>query len=181
MSKLKYNKNNIKQIARKGIVLVTLTSTITFLSGCTKVPENYPSGFSYIDQEYNDFDDYHKTIIKDGVPVEVYKGENISLTIDKTSLETHKYIYNTGTLISEIYDFNTGYMLVKSVLLTVEGEDNMEKISDNKYIVDFVDIADYVEGETLKEYYTIEEIEELEPKIIESVKILEQHSTQKIK
>ena len=181
MKRLNYNKTKLKKIAKKGLVLATLTSSITFLPGCTKTPENYPSGFSYIDQEYNDFDDYHKTIIKDGVAVEVYKGKNISLTIDKTTLETKKYIYNTGTLISEIYDLNTGYMLVNSVLLTVEGEDNMEKISDNKYIVDFVDIADYVEGETFKEYYTIEEIEELEPKIIESVKILEQYSSQKIK
>jgi len=179
MKKLNYNKNKFKKIAKKGITLIALTTTLTILPGCTKIPENWPEGFEYIDQENNSFDDYHKTIIKDGTPVEVYKGENISLAIDKKTFEAKKYIYDMG-LVSEIYDFDTGYRLVSIVLLSVDGKENSEKIIENNYVVDFTNISDYVESETLKEYYTIEEIEELEPKIIESIKLMEKGS-QKIK
>lgn len=180
MKKLNYNKNKFKKIAKKGITLIALTTSLTILPGCTKIPENWPEGFEYIDQENNSFDDYHKTIIKDGTPVEIYRGENISLAIDKTTFEVKKYIYDIG-LVSEIYDFDTGYRLVSIVLLSVDGKENSEKISENKYVVDFSDIADYVEGETLKEYYTLEEINELATKIIESLKLIEEYNLQKIK
>lgn len=179
MSKLKYNKNYFQKVTKKGIAVVALATSLTILPGCTKIPEDWPEGFTYIDQENNNFDDYHKTIIKDGVPVEVYKGENISLAIDKNTFEAKKYIYDTG-IVSEIYDFDTGYRLVSVVLLSVDGKENSEKITNNSYVVDFANISDYVEGETLKEYYTLEEIEELEPKIIESIKLMEKGS-QKIK
>ena len=185
MKKLECNKNKLTKLLKRGIVLVALTSSVTLLSGCTedKTPSNWPSEYSYIDQSYNYFDEYHKTIIKDGVPVNVYIGENISLTIDKTTYEVKEYIYSESLIIGKIYDINTGYLLVDANILEIEGRDNWEKISQNKYIINFVDIADYVEGETLKEYYTLEEIKELEPKIVESLKLIEEYNgtKQKIK
>ena len=46
-------------------------------------------------------------------------------------------------------------------------ESNYNKLKEENYIVEFVNISDYLEDEELKEWYSLEEIKELEPKVIE--------------
>ena len=42
----------------------------------------------------------------------------------------------------------------------------------NNYHVCLSNVNDYVEGQPAKEYFTLDEIRELEPKILESLKII---------
>ena len=43
---------------------------------------------------------------------------------------------------------------------------------ENNYQVCLTEVSDYVEGHTGKEYYSLDEIRELEPQIAEGLKII---------
>lgn len=181
MKNIKFNETKIKNIIKRGIALTAATFTLVSLSACSKKqnPENWPNEFKYINQEENQFYKYSKIIIRNGEPTNVFKGENISLTIDKETYEVVEYIYTKGTLSAQIYDLNTGYMVVDITAFDTGSysKENWEIIKNDNYIIDFADIGDYVEGEKTKDYYTIDEIRELEPKIIESLKLLEEYNS----
>ena len=187
MKNLKINNKKIKNILKKGIVLTTAVFTLASFSGCyaEQKPNNWPNEYAYIDQQNNEFDNYCKTIIRDETPVKAYKGSAISITIDKATYEIKEYIYNKTNFSIEIYDLTTGNMLVNaSYLLYLDADkQNYKNIVNDKYVIDFVDISDYIENEKLKDYYTFEEIKNLEIKILESIKLIESYeeSTQKVK
>ena len=47
--------------------------------------------------------------------------------------------------------------------------------------MEFRNIGDYIEGEELKENYTLEEIQNLEPAIVEAVKKINEHNKKLVK
>ena len=148
------------------------------------MPEDWPSGLHYISQTNNDFEEFYKVINRDGKPVRVYSGENIALTINKDTFEVKEYIFCKDSIHGEIYDLNTGYLICEASIFSCYDYDNIDNnkaILDNCYEVHFKDISDYIEGEELKDYYTLEEIQELEPKIVEAVKIINGRSRVKTK
>ena len=105
--------------------------------------------FALLDE--NEFDKYSLTVIRNGEAVTVYSGKNISLTIDKDTFEVKEYIYCSGIFEGEVYDLNTGYLIVeKSVLETYASKSNYEFILYNNYVVDFVNISNYVEDHKLQ-------------------------------
>lgn len=187
MKNLKINNKKIKNILKKGIVLTTVVVTLASFSGCyaEQKPNNWPNEYVYIDQQNNEFDNYYKTIIRDEKPVKAYKGSAISITIDKETYEIKEYIYNKTNFSIEIYDLTTGNMLVNasSFVYLDADKQNYKNIVNNKHVIDFVDISDYIEKEELKDYYTLEEIKNLETDILKSVKLIEEYeeSSQKVK
>lgn len=179
MKKLKVNQEKIKKVLRNGMILTTSSLTLMSFSGCNRqiIPNDYPTEYEYINQENNEFDSFHKSIIRDGKVIKAYNKENISIAINKETFDIKEYIYNEGVLSSDIYDLETGYLIVnislKDDFVSIrEDEKNWETISNNAYIVDFKNLEAYIEGEPSKDFYTIEEIKNLEPKIVESVKLI---------
>lgn len=88
----------------------------------------------------------------------------------------------------QVYDLKTGYLigdvtLGETTITLKKDKVNAEIISDNTYIVDFEDLEAYVEGEPSKDFYTLEDKRELEPKIVESVKLILEYENgyQKVK
>lgn len=187
MKNLKLNEKKLKDVIKRGFALTSVIFTLVTFSGCSKSQKlnNWPNEYAYINQENNEFDKYCKTIIKDGKPVKAYKGSAISITIDKYTYEIKEYIYNKTDWSIEIYDLTTGNMLVNASYLVFLDADkqNYKKIVNDKYVIDFLDISDYVEDEEVKDYYTFEEIKNLEVKILESIKLIESYekSSQKVK
>lgn len=172
--------SKLNDLRKRGISLLTAAFTVVSLSGCAEVPEDYPEEFYHIEQEANHFDDFYKTVIRDGEPVTVYKGENISLVIDKETFEVKEYIYHNTALTAQIYDLSTGYLIVDASIVSHKADadyKNYEKIIYDNYIVEFVNISDYIEDAELKEWYSIEEIKDLEPRIIESLKIINEYES----
>ena len=185
MKNLKVNENKLRKVLKKSIVLTNIVFTLTSVSACTsQVPEDWPDEFSYISQEDNNFEDYTKTVIKDGHPTVVYKGKNIAVAINKETYEVDEYIFWEGAISGKIFDLKTGYLIVDVSIATVYGDTNIKNndiILDNCYIVEFRNIGDYIEGEELKEYYTLEEIHNLEPSLVEAVKKINEHNKKLIK
>lgn len=181
MKNLKINDKKIKDVFKRGIALTTMVVTLATVSGCTeKLPTDWPAEFYYISQEHNDFEDYTITLIRNGEPTTVYKGENISITIDKETYEVKEYIFCKGILSGEIYDLKTGYLIAEGSFITGYtgySQKNGHVILDNCYVVDFVNINNYVEDHNLQEYYTLDEIRNLEPTIIEAVKKINEYES----
>jgi len=153
------------------ICAAAVATIMTFsLAGCSKDTVSTELEKPSISSEYNKYDKYVKFRMIDGVPTRCYRGSNISITINKETNEIDEYIYNKGSLIYEVYELPTGDMIAYTdTIITAYGLDYLNNIIRNSNVVDFVDIDCYVEGETCKEWYTMEEIKELEPKILESV------------
>ena len=185
MKNLRVNKEKLIGVLKKGVVLTSAVFTLASVSACTQeLPEDWPSEFYYISQEYNDFEEFSKVINRDGQPVRVYKGENVALTINKDTFEVKEYIFLVNSWAGEIYDLKTGYLICDVTIFTHYDDfsvDNNDILLDNCYEVHLKDISDYIEGEELKDYYTLEEIQELEPKIVEAVKIINGRSRAKTK
>ena len=172
--------SKLNDLRKRGISLLTAAFTVVSLSGCVHVPEDYPEEFIYIEQDANHFDDYYKTVIRNGEPVTVYKGENISLVINKETFEIKECIYRNSVITAQIYDLSTGYLIVDANIASLKSDadyKNYEKLIENSYIVEFVNISDYIEDEELKEWYSLDEIKKLEPRIIESLKIINEYES----
>jgi len=180
----------IKKINKKALSLimagVTLITIPTFTS-CVKKKEN---GIYIIGSETNEFDKYKKTIIRNGKPVTAYLSKNVSIAFDKNDFTTKEYIYDTNAgydiyPIGVIYDLKEEVKLFEFTIRNIIGsKDRLEydKLIENNYFVDLIDLKNYVEDIELKEYYTLEEIKELEPKILESLKlIVDYEQKQKVK
>ena len=170
-------------LAMTGVILITIP---TFTS-CSK---KYKVGLSSISQDDNDFHKYKKTIIRDGEPVTAYLSKNVSIAFDKKDFTTKEYIYDTNAgydiyPIGVIYDLKEEVKLFEFTISNIIGsKDRLEydKLIENNYFVDLIDLKNYVEDIELKEYYTLEEIKELEPKILESLKlIVDYEQKQKVK
>lgn len=185
MKNININEKKIKDITKRSIALATSVFTLAILSGCSKkLPEGWPSEFAYIEQDYNKFDKFWKTIIKDGQPTIAYKGSNIALAINKENFEVKEYIFNETVISADVYDLLTGYLIVDTSVFSLPVDNNVANwdiIDDNNYIVDFVNIGDYIEGEQLKEYYTLEEIRNLEPAIVNSLKKSIEYNSLKVR
>ena len=176
----------IKNINKKAISLIMSGITLISIPTFTSWSKKQENGLYLISQDSNDFDNYKKTIIKDGKPVTVYSGDNIVITVDKETLDINEYICRSKSLseIDDIYDLRTGEILVNKYKDVIEdysylSKNNFDKITDNKYIVPFTNIDDYIENNSLKKYYSLDEIEELESKIVDSIKLINGH--QKVK
>lgn len=181
MKKLNVNEEKFKKVLKAGIALTSATFVLVSFTRCSKqstpIPVDYPSGYEYINQENNKFEELYTTVIREGKPVKAYNKENISITINKDTFEVKEYIYDEGVISAQIYDLETKYLIAEvslsdNVISAKKDMINWEIISENTYIVDFKNLEAYIEGETSKNFYTLEEIRELEPKIVESVKLI---------
>lgn len=173
MKNLKINDKKIKEVFKRGISLTAMVFTLTTVSGCAEIPADWPNEFNYISQDYNDFKYFNSLVIKEGEAISLYKGEYIAVAINKETYEVKEYIFYTNILRGEIYDLNTGYIISMPNLISGPWDpsiENRDAIFDNCYVVEFVDISNYVEGHELQENYTLEEIRNLEPTIVESIK-----------
>ena len=165
--------NNLKKRALAlGMAAMMLSS-----AGCTNNNNNeneVPSRVS-ISSDLNNFDEFSKFIMQNGEPIKVYNSQNVYLCYDKETYEVTEYIYNAPISYfggGEIYDLQTEELLIYSNGISSYNMEYHAYILENNYQVCLADIGDYIEGYTVKEYYSLDEIRELEPQILESLKLI---------
>ena len=169
------DKNELKKLKR--LLSLSLIGTMGTQVGCStnKIPTAKP-----IDPKYSKVEEYYKYTIKNGEAVKMYKSENVYLLYNKESYEVKEYIYD-GEYDIELYDLKSEEMIAYSnPISSTYNKEYYYYIRDNNYQVCLNDVENYVEGRTNKEYYSLEEIKELEPKILEGLKIINT-AKQKIK
>lgn len=164
------NKKELSKLKRS-LLALGMAGVILGTSGCGDNDDNEITR-EEVPSEYYNFDKYCKYVIKDGEALQLYNSQNIMLFYNKETYDVKEYIYNReekflGTA-SELYDLVTEEMLEYSDGIAIgynDDNDFLKDLIDNNYQVWLPDTGDYIEGYEVKDYYSLEEIKELEPQI----------------
>lgn len=173
------DKNKLIEI-KKRLLALGLAGVMLGTAGCAsnkdenEVPKHVP-----ISSEYSNVDDCYKYVMQNGEAVKLYNSTNVYLLFNKETYEVSEYIYYRRNILGglgshvELYDLPNENMLVYSDgINTTYNEEYYKYLIENNYQVCLTEVSDYVEGHTGKEYYSLDEIKELEPQISESLKII---------
>lgn len=132
-----------------------------------------------IPKQYSNVENYYKYRTKDNEDIKYYNSNNVYLLFDKDNYEVSEfiyadnYVYTLGfqTTSIELYDLTTEEMIAyDNGLGTYYNLDLYDSIRENNYQVCLNEIEDYIDDEELKAYYSLEEIRNLEPKILSELK-----------
>ena len=170
------DKNELIKI-KKRLLAFGLAGAILGTVGCTNNNDkNSAPKCASISSEYSNASNYYKYIIQDGNAVKVYNSTNVYLLFNKKTYKVNEYIYHNHVNYFggvELYDLESEEMLVYGDgINTAYNEDYFKYLIENNYQVCFAEVSDYIEGLIDKEYYSLDEIKELEPLIAESLKII---------
>ncbi len=173
------DKNKLIEI-KKRLLALGLAGVMLGTAGCTsnKDENGVPKHVS-ISSEYSNVDDYYKYVMQNGEAVKLYNSANVYLLFNKETYDVSEYIYYRRNILGglgrhvELYDLPNENMIVYSDgISTTYNEEYYNYLIENNYQVCLTEVSDYVEGHTGKEYYSLDEIKELEPQIAESLKII---------
>lgn len=173
------DKNKLIEI-KKRLLALGLAGVMLGTAGCTsnKDENGVPKCVS-ISSEYSNVDDYYKYVMQNGEAVKLYNSANVYLLFNKETYEVSEYIFYKKNILGglgchvELYDLPNENMIVYSDgISTTYNEEYYKYIIENNYQVCLTEVSDYVEGHTGKDYYSLDEIKELEPQIAESLKII---------
>ena len=173
------DKNKLIEI-KKRLLALGLAGVMLGTAGCTsnKDENGVPKHVS-ISSEYSNVDDYYKYVMQNGEAVKLYNSANVYLLFNKETYEVSEYIYYRRNILGglgshvELYDLPNENMIVYSDgISTTYNEEYYKYLIENNYQFCLTEVNDYVEGHTGKEYYSLDEIKELEPQIAESLKII---------
>ena len=173
------DKNKLIEI-KKRLLALGLAGVMLGTAGCTsnKDENGVPKHVS-ISSEYSNVDDYYKYVMQNGEAVKLYNSANVYLLFNKETYEVSEYIYYRRNILGglgshvELYDLPNENMIVYSDgISTTYNEEYYKYLIENNYQFCLTEVSDYVEGHTGKEYYSLDEIKELEPQIAEGLKII---------
>lgn len=173
------DKNKLIEI-KKRLLALGLAGVMLGTAGCTsnKDENGVPKHVS-ISSEYSNVDDYYKYVMQNGEAVKLYNSANVYLLFNRETYEVSEYIFYKKNILGglgchvELYDLQNENMIVYSDgISTTYNEEYYKYIIENNYQVCLTEVSDYVEGHTGKDYYSLDEIRELEPQIAESLKII---------
>lgn len=173
------DKNKLIEI-KKRLLALGLAGVMIGTAGCaSNKDENGVPKHVSISSEYSNVDDYYKYVMQNGEAVKLYNSANVYLLFNKETYEVSEYIYYRRNILGglgthvELYDLPNESMLVYSDGIdTTYNEEYYKYLIENNYQVCLTEVSDYVEGHTGKEYYSLDEIRELEPQIAEGLKII---------
>ncbi len=173
------DKNKLIEI-KKRLLALGLASVMLGTAGCTSnKDENGVPKHVTISSEYSNVDDYYKYVMQNGEAVKLYNSANVYLFFNKETYEVSEYIFYKKNILGglgchvELYDLQNENIIVYSDgISTTYNEEYYKYIIENNYQVCLTEVSDYVEGHTGKDYYSLDEIRELEPQIAESLKII---------
>lgn len=165
---------------KKRLLALGLAGVMVGTVGCSgskgedKVPKHHS-----IPSKYSHVDDYYKYAIQNGEAVKLYNSENVYLLFDKETYEVTECIYHGKAFLGlatyvELYDLANEDLLVYSNGVNRTYNDKYYYyLLENNYQVCLADTSDYVEGHANKEFYSLDEIRELEPQIAQSLKAID--------
>lgn len=162
---------------KKRLLALGLAGVMLVATRCTsnKNENGEPSRVS-ISQSYSNIEDYYKYVMQNGKAVKLYNSQNVYLLYNKETYEVNEYILQKPVTWfggGKLYDLETEEILFynNGIATTYNGE-FYKYLIENNYQVCLNEVCDYVEGHVAKEYYSLDEIKELEPQIEEGLKII---------
>lgn len=184
-------KKNILLNAKKKLLTLGFFSGIAMTAGCAATEVKHPEEpYRYIYEyggylanvdKYSNIEDYYKYVVRDGEAVKLYNSYYIYLFINKETYEVGEYIFRgdiDGYLDrfteAELYDLPTEKMIFWNESYgKIYNREYLDDLIENNYPIALTSLSDYIEGFQLKSHYSLEELRELEPQLLECFKILE--------
>ena len=173
--------NKEKRSGKVALLSVGLAAVLACTTGCSLNQSGGPVRYS-VPAQYNHFNNYYKKVVRDGKATKLYDAKYTFVLFDKETFEPHEYIFKHDTESYreeyEMYDLETGEMIMyaKEAGIILFGEEYnyyyARDLIKSGYDIGLATVGDNIEGEEQKDYYSLEEIRELEPKLLEAVKIL---------
>ena len=182
------NKKTLLEFKKKLLTLGFFTG-IAMTAGCEyEATNDYGKIYRYISQykghenvdETSNIEDYYKFVVRNDEAVKLYDSNYIYLFIDKETYEIGEYIFRgdiDGYLgrftEAELYDLPTEKMIFwNKGYEKIYNREYLDDLIENNYPIALRSLSDYIEGFQLKSHYSLEELRELEPQLLECFKIL---------
>lgn len=173
------DKNKLIEI-KKRLLALGLVGVILGTVGCTNNKDkNRVPKHEIISSEFSNVDNYYKYVVQNKEVVKLYNSSNVYLFFNKETYEVSEYIYNKEIFLGGLANYIELYDLPsENLIFYTDGISRMynkefyKYLIENNYLVCLTEVCDYVEGYTAKDYYSLDEIKELEPQIAESLKII---------
>ena len=186
--KMTMDKNKFIEMKRN-LLAFGLAIVMIGTAGCSSnKDENETPRIVSISSEYSNIDDYYKFVIQNEIAIKAYNSQNVYLLFDKETYEVTEYIYYEKDVLGglsnivELYDLSSEAMLVYSDGIgNTYNEEYYNYIRENNYQICLAEASDYVEGHIGKDYYTWDEIRELESQIVEGFKVINSVKVKTIK
>ena len=163
------DKEKLKEIKKELLALGIVSIMIGFGYNNSKEVKNNIK----VPSKYSKIDNYYKYQIIDNKNTKLYNSKNIYLFFDKETFLVSEFIYNGATYFKGIalYDLESEEMLsYGDNLITNYNLEYFHSLLENSYQVSLNNIGNYIEGYIPKDYYTLDEIKELEIIIKEKLK-----------
>ncbi len=181
-------KNDLLKL-RKKLLILGLAGVMVGATGCSKKNnaddnENTITIYNKIPPENLHLDDVSKTILKNGEAVKVYKSNCVDYLINKDTYEVSVYLFylkkSYGDVVAtwELYALPSEEVIYSNNLYPFspdwdEAKEFIEFLLDNNYEIAFNDVPDYIEGYSIDEYVAYDEIVNIEPELVNGLKIIE--------
>lgn len=138
---------------------------------------------STIPSEYSHPEEFYKYAVVDGQAIKLYDSSSIYLLYDKETYEVDEYLFkNQFTFLGdeyggELYDLENEELLAYSNgIASSYNKEYYNYLMENNYLVILSNLSDYVDDCNIEEYYSLEEIRELEPQIAQGLKLINKES-----
>ena len=149
------NKPNIKLYSLALAGVITITSLGVNSNNLYK---------NYINKKYNDFKKFVRIRIVNTKLTDCYNVNNITIFIDNNTLKMNEYIYYEDESINKLFELNSKDLIYYNDLTNnIEyGERNYQDLLENSTVVSFNELDKYIDEYSIKEWYSLEDIKEIE-------------------
>lgn len=161
------DKYKLIQMKKRLLALGLISATYATIY-CTN-DENKEPMVTSISAEYSNIEDYYKYDIRNGKKVKVYNSQNVYLFYNNETYEVNEYIFKGQVFWifgGELYDLETEKMLTYNNGIGISYNIEFFKyLIKTHYPVCLKDINNYIVDHDNQEYYSFDEIKELELQI----------------
>lgn len=177
------NKEKLIKI-RKRLLALGLAGIMIGMGGCSDEINAKETLRVPIPEEFSHPEDFYKYAIVNNKAQKLYNSSNVYLAFNKETYEVEEYLFSTQfTLLEmnfglELYSLEDEELLAYGNGITEPyNGDYFDSIVENNYTICLNESSDYIEGYEVKEYYSLDEIKELETQILKGLKLINQEKT----
>ncbi len=177
------NKKKLIEI-KKRLLALGLVGIMLGTGGCSEDTNDKESTRVPIPEEYSHPEDFYKYAVVNGQATKLYNSSNVYFAFDKETYEVKEYLFSTQfTLLKmnfglELYSLEDEELIAYGNGITEPyNGDYFDFIVENNYTICLNEVGNYIEGFEVKEYYSLEEIIELEPLVLNGLKLINEEKS----
>ena len=146
---------DLKKLIALGLASIFFTTT-----GCN----NTQSVSDTNQDDYSFVENYYKYEIRNKKTIKLYEADNVFLFFNKYTYDVKEYLMDKWGF--QVYDLESEELLADSSMFHLVNKEFFYDSYENNIVISLGgNLGDYIEGFTPKDYYTLDEIKDLEVKL----------------